>query len=1072
MNSARLWLAAGLVAAIAACSQAPKSSALPGGVFPLGGTPVVLSTVPAAGAVGVRPDRPVSVTFDEAMDADPTQTAVSVFPGRYDPASNPASFDRLRLSSVCNGKWRVRNPNPQPISFSWDVFRTPQKGVGVVPAGGEVFFYTSRGMPGTTRIFVGGVQQDVKAAFPGACPPREEQFAWSADSATLSLTPAQPFAEASTYTVALSTLAHSRAGGRLAEPYAWSFTTLRTPQCPAGASVTRTYQIQGSGTASPLAGQTVTTEGVVIGDYQASGQLGGFYIQDFRGDDDPATSDGLFVFNTTFAVNVGDYVQVTGNVKEFASGSDTLTELEAVTSVTVCEGGVSVEPTPVDLPVAAVADLERYEGMLVSFPETLTVTEVFNLARFGEVTLSSDGRQYNPTNGNGLGDSPALNPRRRILLDDASTAQNPATIPYLSGPGPDGTRRVGDTVTGLSGVLTFGFSAYRVQPVGPVSFASANPRPAAPEAVGGSLRVASFNVLNYFTTLGSRGASNPAEFERQKAKLVATVAGLDADVVGLIEMQNNGDTALADFVAALNAALGAGTYAAVQTGTIGTDEIKVALIYKPAKVKPEGAFRVDNDPVHSRPPLAQTFRDLGTGGRFTAVVNHFKSKGSCPSDPSDPNQDYGQGCWNALRVQQAQKLLGFLEQLKATDPDVVLLGDFNAYAAEDPVNTLTAAGLENLVLRTPAPKRYSYVFDGQSGNLDHAFVTASLSPQVTGFTEWHINADEPRAFDYNTEFKPDDRYAPTPYRSSDHDPLLLGLALTADPAAPPDFALSLSDTAPSVQAGQGTRLTVSATALEGFSGDVTLSVGPGVPGVLISSPTNTLSLPGGPTSTTLDVATSASLAPGAYAFTVTGTGGGLTRTASFTLTVTPAPATSCVVISQVYGGGGNSGATLKNDFVELFNCGNTPLDLSSWSVQYASSSGTTWQRTNLTGSVAPGQYYLVQQAAGTGGTVSLPTPDAVGSIAMSATAGKVALVKSQTTLTGSSPLGNPDLADFVGYGGANAFEGSGPTAALSNTTAALRAGNGCQDSNNNAADFSVGAPNPRNTAAPLNPCTP
>lgn len=593
--------------------------------------------------------------------------------------------------------------------------------------------------------------------------------------------------------VVLMTLARSSLGGHLAQPYAFSFTTLQTPQCPAGASVTRTYQIQGSGSASPLVGQTVTTEGVVVGDYQGAGQLGGFYIQDFRGDDDQATSDGLFVFNTSFPVNVGDYVQVTGTVREFASGSGTLTELEALSNVMLCESGAFVEPTPIELPVGEVGDLERYEGMLVTFPQTLTVTEVFNLARFGEVTLSAGGRLYHPNNGNGLGDSTTLNPRRRILLDDASTVQNPATIPYLSGPGTDATRRVGDSVTSLTGILTFGFSAYRVQPVGPVGFTSTNPRPVAPEAVGGSLRVASFNVLNYFTTLGSRGASNQAEFDRQKAKLVAAIAGLDADVVGLIEVQNNGDTALNDLVAALNAALGASTYAAIQTGAIGTDEIKVALIYKPARVTPEGNFQVDNDPVYSRPPLAQTFRDKGTSGRFTVVVNHFKSKGC--GGAAGENLDTGQGCWNALRVQQAQKLLGFLEQLKTTDPDVVLLGDFNAYAAEDPIRALTGAGLENLVLRSPAPKRYSYVFNGESGNLDYAFVTPSLSPQVTGFTEWHINADEPRAFDYNTEFKPDDRYASTPYRSSDHDPLLLGLSLNADPAAFADFTLSLSDTA-------------------------------------------------------------------------------------------------------------------------------------------------------------------------------------------------------------------------------------------------------------------------------------
>lgn len=182
-----------------------------------------------------------------------------------------------------------------------------------------------------------------------------------------------------------------------------------------------------------------------------------------------------------------------------------------------------------------------------------------------------------------------------------------------------------------------------------------------------------------------------------------------------------------------------------------------------------------------------------------------------------------------------------------------------------------------------------------------------------------------------------------------------------------------------------------------------------------------------------------------------------------------------IVISQVYGGGGNTGATLKNDFIEIFNRGNAPVSVTGWSLQYASSAGSTWQRTDLTGTIQPGQYFLVQEAAGTGGTVNLPTPDATGNIAMSATSGKVALVTNQTLLTCGSAPGNcfPNAAiqDFVGYGSsANNFEGSGPTATLSNTTAALRADNGCTDTDNNASDFSSGAPNPRNTSAPLNPC--
>src|SRR5689334_536024 len=175
-----------------------------------------------------------------------------------------------------------------------------------------------------------------------------------------------------------------------------------------------------------------------------------------------------------------------------------------------------------------------------------------------------------------------------------------------------------------------------------------------------------------------------------------------------------------------------------------------------------------------------------------------------------------------------------------------------------------------------------------------------------------------------------------------------------------------------------------------------------------------------------------------------------------------------VVISQVYGGGGNAGANYKNDFVELFNRGTAPVTVTGWSVQYASASGTSWTPTSLSGTLQPGQYYLVQEAAGTGGSTNLPTPDAIGTIAMSLSAGKVALVNSSVALTGACPTSG--VQDFVGFGGANCFEGTGPTPTLTNTTAALRAGNGCTDTNNNAADFSTAAPTPRNSAVAAATC--
>ena len=189
--------------------------------------------------------------------------------------------------------------------------------------------------------------------------------------------------------------------------------------------------------------------------------------------------------------------------------------------------------------------------------------------------------------------------------------------------------------------------------------------------------------------------------------------------------------------------------------------------------------------------------------------------------------------------------------------------------------------------------------------------------------------------------------------------------------------------------------------------------------------------------------------------------------ASFALLFAASSVQAQVVISQVYGGGGNSGATLKNDFIELRNNGPTAVDLTGWSVQYASSTGTTWNgRTNLSGSIPAGGFYLIQQAQGAGGTVDLPTPDATGTIAMAGTAGKVALSRSTTALTGACPTADANMVDFVGFGSAaNCFEGSAPTGTLSNTTAALRGGDGSIDTNNNGADFAVGAPNPRNSGA-------
>jgi hypothetical protein len=437
----------------------------------------------------------------------------------------------------------------------------------------------------------------------------------------------------------------------------------------------------------------------------------------------------------------------------------------------------------------------------------LTVTEVYNLGRYGQVVLSQGGRLFQPTNvvtpGVAANNLQAANDLRRLVLDDANTSQNPDPIIY---PSPElsatNTLRAGDTVTGLTGVLDVYYD-YRLQPTTTPTFVHANPRTAAPASVGGTLRVASFNVLNYFSTIdtgadicgpagdqGCRGADSASEFTRQRDKIINAIVTIDADVVGLIEIENNAITATQDLVNGLNAVAGAGTYGYVDTGTIGDDVIKVAFIYQPGTVTPVGSPAIldsSEDPLFNdelnRPALAQTFQQNATGARFTAVVNHLKSKGSDCDDVGDPDTGDGQGNCNVTRTNAATALVNWLatDPTGSGDPDFLIIGDLNAYAKEDPIVAIEGAGYTNLVDTFVGADAYSYVFDGQFGYLDHALSNASLTPQVVSATVWYINADEPRVLDYNEEYKSPGQvislYDDGPYRASDHDPVIVGLNL-------------------------------------------------------------------------------------------------------------------------------------------------------------------------------------------------------------------------------------------------------------------------------------------------------
>lgn len=570
-----------------------------------------------------------------------------------------------------------------------------------------------------------------------------------------------------------------------------------------GDPATLISEVQGNGPASPFSGESgIIVEGVVVADFQRADQLGGFFLQeeDAQADGDPLTSDGIFVFDNGVGpdVRVGDVVRVEGTVTEFFDK----TEINEVTNLAVCASGVAATPATVTLPLAPASDFERFEGMLVSIEDTLFVTGNANQGRFGEVELSIGGPLDVPTNVVAPGPEAIalrdLNDRSRIQLDDGSGGQNPLPLPpYI---GDDNTLRTGDTVPGLTAAMDYSFGAYELHPVGPVNFTRVNNRTGPPD-VGGTVRVASFNTLNYFTTLDDsgpicgpladqdcRGADTAMEFMRQRAKLVAAIAALDADVAGLIEIENDAtDMPLADLVDGLNDVTAPGTYAYIPTGAIGGDAIRVGLIFKPAALTPLNAFAILDstvdptfDDARNRPVLAQSFTVNENELVFSVAVNHLKSKGSDCDDVMDPDAGDGQGDCNGVRTRAATALTNWL----AGDPtgsgsdDSLIIGDLNAYAQEDPIAVIEMAGYADLIEAFSgtgvANGAYSINFAGESGYLDHALSSPGMTPNVTGAASWHINADEPRALDYN-DFNQPDLYNADEFRSSDHDPILIGL---------------------------------------------------------------------------------------------------------------------------------------------------------------------------------------------------------------------------------------------------------------------------------------------------------
>jgi predicted extracellular nuclease len=597
-------------------------------------------------------------------------------------------------------------------------------------------------------------------------------------------------------------------------------------------------EIQGTGTTSPLAGQTVSTRGVVTARYPTGGYAG-FYLQTPGTPDTPGASDAVFVYapglDASAVPFLGASVDVVGRVSEF-NGS---------TQVTLAGAAAPLSPAlPAVTPLAAPwtdldseTEKEAHEGELIAPQGHFTVTDSYGTDQYGEIGLAAGTTPLlQPTDvadAQGSGDEAvaADNARRRITLDDGASVdfRNAANVDApLSWLTPSTPVRAGAPVT-FTGpvVLEFRNNLWKLQPVRRITGAGSatatfgDTRTATPAAVGGDLRLATFNVLNFFPTTGvqwaaaaagrsctyfrdrdgapttvdecvpdgPRGAADQTSLARQRGKIVSAINRLGASVVSLEEIENSAkfgqdrDAGVAALVDALNAAAGAGTWAYALSPSPSElpplaqqDVIRTAFIYRPADVSLLGASRVLTGSAAfegAREPLAQAFQRRGGSDTFTVVVNHFKSKRSGTPDPD------GQGAGNAERVAQARALDAFARGFAAErgTAAVFLTGDFNAYTQEDPVQELTGSGWTNLESTTAPGRDWSYFFGGLAGSLDHVFANPAALAMVTGVDVWSINAEEPVSAEYsrynsNTTqlFEPG-----TPFRASDHNPEVVGI---------------------------------------------------------------------------------------------------------------------------------------------------------------------------------------------------------------------------------------------------------------------------------------------------------
>ena len=524
--------------------------------------------------------------------------------------------------------------------------------------------------------------------------------------------------------------------------------------------------LQGDGYSSPLSGTESTVHGIVT--YVAGGD--GFYIEESGPRRNADSSKALFVSDEdlSWTVQPGLQLALSGTVSELGSSLDKLTSLTNLSGYEICAENLELPLTQAELPLNS-AEREALEGMRLSFDQELTVSDVYNLFR-GELTLSSSGVLWVPTE--------IRIPGSAALALERKNRNHSLVV--LTGDSVGDSLSAGSTFDATVGLM--GHNGHKQQLFLDSARIVNAPAPESPEPPAtGTIRVVSSNLLNFFNGDGKgsgfptkRGAESLEEFKTQSARIHAALLVMQPDLLAVQELENDGfgpDSAAHSLLGVLNDT-GHEDWAFIEPETrrIGGDVITVGLFYRQQVLESVGPARVLDGPEFqrlSRQPLAQLFRDRRTGKTFLVAANHLKSKGSCPDDSENSDQEDGQGCWNSARVSAVRAQAPWLEELSAETgtKNIIILGDMNAWRNEDPIRQFKKFGYADLVEQLSGLPQYSFLYWGKIGTLDYAFASPALAKHAKRAEIWHINAIWPQKM-----------AQPQPWlRASDHDPVIVDL---------------------------------------------------------------------------------------------------------------------------------------------------------------------------------------------------------------------------------------------------------------------------------------------------------